>query len=289
MEEIQEEQCAPTFQPSYPDIRMWARYYEGFQNLRKIEMNRLRCWVRSFIPKEKWAGVDFSDDNLKDEKVIEFLRATVPAPLLVHLEAIQKAEAETQKIIRAATRNHEMWPWLRDNVPGVSEVLAARMFARLDLDHPGIHSPASIWRYAGWAGGDWRSHNKCSHKLRAVLHLIGDNIVRSGAPLEEKELPNGTIRKARGATRWYLLYAERKAYETAKNEAGDYASQAASILSSAAAAGKPIGKTTAAYKSYSVGQLPAKQIDARAKRYVVKRMLLELWRAHRDLHQQAAA
>jgi len=67
------------------------------------------------------------------------------------------------------------------------------------------------------------------------------------------------------------LYVERKAYETAKNEAGEYAEQAQAKLDKF-----NIGKNTEAYKSYIQGKLPKGHIHARAKRYAVK-MFLSAW------------
>ena len=64
------------------------------------------------------------------------------------------------------------------------------------------------------------------------------------------------------------LYAERKAYETAKNERGEYAEQAARELAS-----KNYSKSTDAYAAYVEGKLPKGHINARAKRWAVKLFL----------------
>lgn len=68
------------------------------------------------------------------------------------------------------------------------------------------------------------------------------------------------------------LYLERKAIETANNEALKYKPQADKILAT-----KAIGKTTEAYKAYSVGKLPPAQIHERAKRWAVKIFLAHYW------------
>ena len=67
------------------------------------------------------------------------------------------------------------------------------------------------------------------------------------------------------------LYQERKEVELAKNEAGAFADQAAAKLEKF-----NIGKTTDAYKAYSVGKLPPAHIHARAKRVAVKMFLSHL-------------
>ena len=68
------------------------------------------------------------------------------------------------------------------------------------------------------------------------------------------------------------LFMDRLAYERERNEVGYNSDAAALILES-----KEIGRTTAAYKAYSVGRLPAAHTVARAQRYVAKRILRDLW------------
>ena len=64
------------------------------------------------------------------------------------------------------------------------------------------------------------------------------------------------------------LWAERKAQEVARNEAGDFADQAAAKLKRF-----KIGKSTEAYKAYAAGKLPPGHLHARAKRWAVKLFL----------------
>lgn len=67
------------------------------------------------------------------------------------------------------------------------------------------------------------------------------------------------------------VYQARKLQEEIKNERGDFAGQAAAVLEA-----KRIGKSTEAWKAYSVGKLPPAHIHARAKRYAVK-LFLSAW------------
>jgi len=69
------------------------------------------------------------------------------------------------------------------------------------------------------------------------------------------------------------VYAERKAIEIERNEAGLFAEQAAAAL-----AAKRYRRDTEAYKAYSKGKLPPAHIHARAKRYAVK-LFLAHWQA----------
>lgn len=77
------------------------------------------------------------------------------------------------------------------------------------------------------------------------------------------------------------LFSERRILETAKNEKGDYADQAAKKLETT-----NIGKDTDAYKAYSQGMLPKKHIENRAKRWVskifVSHLFEEMYRVKND-------
>lgn len=65
------------------------------------------------------------------------------------------------------------------------------------------------------------------------------------------------------------IYQSRKAYETEKNERGDYKEQAF-------AKAEKVGKGTIAYTFYKVGKLPPAHIQARAERYAVRIFLSHL-------------
>ena len=74
------------------------------------------------------------------------------------------------------------------------------------------------------------------------------------------------------------FYVARKAYETRKNEAGDYAGQAERR------AGE-VGKKTVSYKHYSKGLLSPGHIHSRCRRYAVKMFMAHYHHvAHLDYH-----
>lgn len=64
------------------------------------------------------------------------------------------------------------------------------------------------------------------------------------------------------------IYSQRKELEQARNDAGEFANQAAAALQN-----KKIGRDTDAYAAYSIGKLPPAHIHSRAKRYAVKLFL----------------
>jgi len=91
-------------------------------------------------------------------------------------------------------------------------------------------------------------------KMKTLLWKLGQSFVKVS------NNPNDIYGK---------IYQYRKAYEQAKNENLDYKEQAE-------AKAKIVGKTTEAYKWYSIGKLPPAHIQARAERYAVRIFLSHL-------------
>ena len=75
------------------------------------------------------------------------------------------------------------------------------------------------------------------------------------------------------------IYDERKQLEITRNEAGQFADQAAAKLEK-----HKIGKGTDAYKAYSQGKLPPDHIHSRAKRYAVKIFLAHYHHVAYEVH-----
>lgn len=94
--------------------------------------------------------------------------------------------------------------------------------------------------------------------LKKICYLIGESFIKV---------------KGRGSL-YGRLYEERKAFETARNEEGYYAEQAAQYLQE-----KNWGKDTESYKAYIEGKLPKIQLHRRALRYAVKMFISHLWEA----------
>jgi len=137
---------------------------------------------------------------------------------------------------------------------GIGPVIAAGLLAHIDIEKAG--TAGHIWSFAGlepnqaWEKGKKRPWNG---DLKKLCWHIGESLVK----VSNRE------QDAYGD-----LYRERKKYEQDRNEAGDYAEQAARKL-----AETRIGKETEAYGLYSAGKLPPGHIQARVKRWLVKLFL----------------
>lgn len=115
---------------------------------------------------------------------------------------------------------------------------------------------------------------------RSIVWNAGTSLLRTQTARVDKE--TGEIKRESGPYR--KIYEDRKAYESAKNEAGDYAEQAANRLREA-----NFGEKTSAFKKYSDGKLPPMHLHARAQRYMEKRFLKELWLAWRETMEMPPA
>lgn len=146
--------------------------------------------------------------------------------------------------------------WMRRQ-KGIGPVIAAGMLAHLDITK--AETAGAFWSFAGldprakWGKGEKRPWNA---DLKVLCWKLGESFV-----------------KVSGYEDAYYgkVYAERKALETARNDAFEYKDQAEHILAT-----KNIKKSTDAYKAYSQGKLPPAHIHARAKRYAVKLFLAHL-------------
>ena len=165
-------------------------------------------------------------------------------------------EEGVKRTLDAYSANHPVGKRMR-TVVGVGPVIAAGLLAHIDITR--APTAGAIWRYAGldptseWKKGEKRPHNA---SLKTLCWKLGESFVKV---CNHKDAVYGKI------------YQERKEVEIVKNEAGMFADQAAAKLEKF-----KIGKTTDAYKAYSIGKLPPAHIHARAKRVAVKMFLSHL-------------
>lgn len=139
-------------------------------------------------------------------------------------------------------------------VVGIGPVITAGLLAHIDITQ--APTVGHIWRYAGldpttkWEKGKKRPWNA---SLKTLCWKIGESFVKV---------------KGKDTAYYGHVYAKRKEFEIANNEAGMYRDQALAILKS-----RP---THAQKATYAEGKLPDGHIHARAKRYAVKLFLAHL-------------
>ena len=138
---------------------------------------------------------------------------------------------------------------------GIGPVIAAGLLAHIDIGR--ARTAGAVWAFAGldptrtWEKGQKRPHNAA---LKTLCWKIGESFVKVSG---------------KDDAFYGRLYAERKAYEVARNEAGDLADQAGTMV-------KKIPKHAQA-ATYKAGRLPDGHLHMRAKRWAVKIFLAHYW------------
>lgn len=137
-------------------------------------------------------------------------------------------------------------------IDGIGPVVAAGLLAHIDIEK--CPTVGHVWAFMGydpskkWEKGQKRPHNAA---LKQIGYYAGESFVKCSKSPYRK------------------LYDDRKAYEQAKNEKGEYAELAASVVKA-----RP---THAQIKTYKAGKLPDGHIHSRCKRYAVKQFIADWW------------
>lgn len=193
--------------------------------------------------------------------------AAEPTDLLGWLgEQNETLEAQIKNALDRYTMGHPIGMWMR-SIKGIGPVIAAGFLANIDITK--AETAGAIWSFCGqnpmavWEKGQKRPWNA---RLKVLCWKLGESFVKVSNRDDDV---------------YGKVYKIRKEYEQAKNEAGDYAEQATTILVK-----KKISKETDAYRAYIEGRLPPAHIQSRAKRYAVKLFLAhlhEVWRKYEGL------
>ena len=168
--------------------------------------------------------------------------------------ALKKREEQVAKILKKYVECHPVGQWAMSNL-GVGPISIAYFLAYIDIAK--APTAGHIWSYAGYnpdadgpQKGKKRSHNAA---MKTACFNLGESMIKT------KGYPDAF---------YGPFYDQRKVYEAAKNEAGDYADQAAAILKR-----KPDHAQAA---TYAQGKLPLGHIHSRARRWMVKIFLAHL-------------
>jgi hypothetical protein len=183
------------------------------------------------------------------------------------LRAFELLEKDVQSVLGAWARRHPAGAWAQ-SITGVGPVLSAGLVAHIEIRRqredpalPGAmieeitRTAGQVWRFAGldptsrWEKGQKRPWNA---KLKVLCWKLGDSFVKQSG---------------RDSDVYGHIYRARKELEVARNEAGEFADQAAASLEARQIKDKALKAT------YESGRLPDGRIDLRARRYAVKLFL----------------
>lgn len=174
-------------------------------------------------------------------------------------------ETYIAKLLDHYTLNHPASKWARDQV-GIGPVIAAALLANIDVNI--AQTAGAVWRFCGVVPGQRRTKGEqidWSPDMKRIAYFIGESFCKV----------SNNERAFYGK-----VYKERKLYETAKNEKGDYnlpytdrqgvvhISQVQALLDS-----KRFVGTKEAQGHLLAGRLPPFLIDRRSKRYAAKLFL----------------
>lgn len=176
-----------------------------------------------------------------------------------------KLEQNIKGMLQVYVENHMIGPWLLA-IDGIGPVTSAGLLAHIDINK--APTVGHIWSFAGidkgkldkvWEKGQKRPWNA---DLRVLCYKIGEGFVK--------------VCNKETAT-YGRLYKERKLKEIEQNSDGYFKDFAEAYLEK-----YKFGKTTEAYKAYSIGQLPPAHLHARARRHAVKIFLSHLHQRWRE-------
>lgn len=194
------------------------------------------------------------DDRKRSSNQVRTMGEKPHALLEWYADQNEMFEAQIKVSLDVFTDNHEVGRWLK-KLYGVGPVIAAGLLAHIDIEK--APTAGHIWSFAGldptrkWEKGQKRPWNA---DLKTLCWKAGQSWMKFS------NRPNCF---------YGILYKERKAQEVMRNDTGKHKEYAASVV-------EKYNKSTEAYKHLLGGKLPPAQVDARARRWVVKIFLSHL-------------
>lgn len=194
----------------------------------------------------------------RSEEYKAFLKECTPVEphdtIVGFMNEFQHMEDDMKRALEEYVKAKPIGRWML-SIVGIGPVIAAGLIAHIDIRQ--CPTAGHIWSYAGlipgvkWEKGQKRPWNA---KLKTLCWKIGESFVKTSKKADDV---------------YGHIYVERKEYETTRNEAGLYSTQANE-------GAMRVAKSTEAYKAYTKGLLPDGHIHSRAKRYAVKMFLSHL-------------
>jgi hypothetical protein len=194
----------------------------------------------------------------------EAMLAVEPHDVLKWLsEQNSTLEAQVKRALERYVSSHLVGAWLT-SVYGIGPVISAGLLAHIDIHK--APTVGHIWRFAGLDPSvRWEKKTKrpWNAQLKVLCWKSGESFV---------------MFHNRDECFYGQVWKRQKEVYVARNEAGQYAEQAARKL-----AAHNYAKDTAAHAHYSTGKLPPAHIHAMARRYAVKLFLSHL---HAEMHRR---
>lgn len=169
---------------------------------------------------------------------------------------MRRMESDIQRALGEFASRYKIGQWMQ-SITGIGPVISAGMLAHLDIRK--AKTAGQFWRFAGYDPTvKWEKKTKrpWNADLKCLCYKMSDCFVKFQ---NHKNDYYGAI------------YVKRKAYEEQRNQTGELAEQAASILIN-----KKFRDDTKAKEAYQSGKLPPAHIHARACRYTAKMFLSHL-------------
>ncbi len=227
--------------------------YRRYEDLRRA---RQRIELQAFATCRNYAGGD-KVAGMKLYKAPPAELAIWLMPYELAMQPLNDAISQQEKLLAKLGKALPVADWA-NGVPGLSPRFLAAIVGECGTGPGEFRSVSALWKRMGMAvinGGRQRNvtgdaallHGYVARR-RALMWNIGDQVaVRQGIrnPKDEDGKPTGAV----AINRWGALYLERKAYELAR--------------------------------STEAAPITPMHAHNRAKRYVEKRLLRELWQAWR--------
>ena len=205
-------------------------------------------------------------------------------PILAAMAPLLESQKWIEKDIKASVKQLPLWNNWAVNVKGLGEVSFGGILGECGTMPGDFRNPSCLWKRLGLAVIDNERQRRVagsaallhgySPMRRSLMWNVGNGIIKAQVrnPKGEDGKPLGD---AVGIGPLGALYLERKALETERNQRGEFAEAAARAVKARKAEGKaPLPENVA-------GRLIPIHIHNRAKRYMEKRLLREMWQQSR--------
>jgi len=234
------------------DLRELWRQRVDLHRAEKSLTLQIKAKCRRVMEGDKKEGEKMYTSMLNGQKMSGATEVRMASEPFINARAIINAErAQTEKLLAKLAKQLPVWPWV-ESVRGFGALSLAGIIGEAG-DLSMYANPAKLWKRMGLAvmadgrqrrvtGGDAIEHGYCPHR-RSLIWNIGETIVK-GTIRKVKDDAGEDTGERTALNEYGQIYLDRKSYETDRVETAAHAHN-------------------------------------RAKRYMEKRLLRNLWREWR--------